>query len=126
MELKDYTDEELRSEIRRRANEKRKARRVNVKKEPYIYTQAVVKRFERFKGETIFEGVFEFGSDRRDDLYHAYFEYIDCAKLARNCGFNKSNMPQVGDLVRLRKRNYTDEEKVNCGRWQICEILKRN
>ena len=53
MELKDYTDDELRGELKRRSIERRKAAKAEIKKETYVYTEAVVNQYTRVYHEKI-------------------------------------------------------------------------
>lgn len=127
MELKDYTDEQLRSELKRRAILKAQKTREAHKREPYIYWEGVVEKvftfaFSRRLSEIQFlvkpvenDGVVyqKFGKDGRQVI------------LASDAGFNKKNIPQVGDRVKLRYRNKVKFDIFALLDSRIVEVVER-
>lgn len=113
-DLSQYTDEQLREELRIRAQAKHCKTVENEKKKPYIFWQGeVISMFEKSWGA--FSERFYF---RVKDG-----NYIGVFRLLGGIGFNQKNMPKVGDKVLLRYKNgfgYT----CNKNHSKIIEIIK--
>lgn len=123
-ELKDYTTEELKAELKRRAIEAKKSARANKEyKTDYLYWIATVEgaqewgRFDQFKYRVK-------TSDQNvplDVICSGAFNMISglCKKADR---------PRVGDTVKLRLRYTNYMKKTKHIFWRdskICEIIKR-
>lgn len=98
MELHEYSDEDLRNEIKRRAKEKAIKTRLENKQNRYTYWEGTIGKIS----QGLYKGIF--------GLYFSILEdkpnrCCDNFQLAQGFGFNKDNTPKVGDKVRLRYRN---------------------
>lgn len=125
-ELKDYTDDELREELKRRSIEKR---RNTPKKIEYVEFEATVDSIDGYRENYIgtrFNKPFTLWSYRvKDCSYEFANQYLwNDYKLFLG-KFNKSNAPKVGDRVRLRYRKTKNPHEVfMLSRAKIIEILK--
>lgn len=129
MDLSDYTDEQLREELKRRKILKRQARGDFKDYTPkYLYASAIVTYANIHPGN---KGYWKFKVEFTDE---AIAEYGDALESGRSYGitqsvFNKGNAPRVGDLVKLKKR-ITNQSQTWSRSWAsptpvICEVLKR-
>lgn len=127
-ELQNYTDEQLRDELKRRAKE----RRANTPRE-IIYKEfeaticEVLNVKQKYNGHTSYLP-FEQWSFKVDDITSdlARLHYKDVFKLARGV-FKKSNAPKVGDRVKLRYRRRKKRfEVVDIDKARIVEVVWRN
>lgn len=94
MELKDYTTEELREELKRRAKE---ARANAVREKPkYIELEAKIKNIHHCSYSKSFMQT-EYSISTNDDRVKPY-DINRKYKLKNGC-FRKDNIPKVGDIV---------------------------
>ena len=125
-ELKDYTDDQLREELKRRAIERRKnTPREIVYKEFEATIVQIYNVKQKYNGHTSYLP-FEQWSYRVNDITSdfARVRYKDSYKLARGI-FKKDNAPQVGDRVKLRyRRCKTSYEGFDMDKARIVEIIK--
>lgn len=99
MELYEYSDDELKKEIRRRAKEKAYKTRMENKFNRYSYWYGVVNKITKAAySKGIYE--IEFKIDGNED-----FMKWKRFKLAQGFGFSTKKLPNVGDKVKLRYRN---------------------
>ena len=126
-ELKDYTDEELKSELKRRA-------RANNKTGPreviYIEFEATVKSIDnidntrcsdkvKYKPLTIWRYRVENWTTPIDITYHSQF-YL------KHGVFNKGTAPKVGDRVKLTyRRTKVNSERSDISNAKIIEIINQ-
>ena len=114
MDLSQYTDEQLREELRIRSQTKHSIIIENEKKKPYSFWQGkVVSMFEKSWGP--FSERFYFRVT--DGSYTGSFRVLG------GIGFNQKNMPKTGDKVLLRYKNgfgYTCNREHS----KIIEIIK--
>lgn len=124
-ELKDYTDEQLREELKRRARE----RRLNTPREiVYKEFEATIVQIynvkQKYNGHTSYLP-FEQWSYMVNDVTNDLARYYVVYKLARGV-FKKDNAPQVGDRVKLRyRRTKRGYEGFDMDKARIIEIIKR-
>lgn len=128
-ELKDYTDEELRSELQRRVKEKRKNQKYEI---TYIEFEATICKVNNtlgFKGNgerkyTPFV-FWKYGiKDCSLELANGYpwHEYY----LKQGC-FKRDTAPQVGDRVKLRYRKTKKQHEVfDLNKAKIISIINKN
>lgn len=125
-DLYEYTDDELRAELKRRAIEKRKNTPRDIK---YVEFEATIKYVNNIKNTW-----------RNQVWYNQFstwtFSLKDCTSELANKypwkdyklgkGFNKSNYPKVGDVVKLRYRRTKKEHEVwDLSKAKIVEIIKK-
>lgn len=119
MELKDYTTEELREELKRRAKE---ARLNAHRSEPeYKEFTAIVKSID--KSRRPFKYWLE--KSNLNDRYSGYQYHYYTYKVG---AFNNANMPQVGDKVKLtyrRTKVHFQRELFDILKARIVEVIKR-
>lgn len=123
MALQDYTDDELREELKRRAKERRAAtRKERDRGSDYAYAMATVtwmsnSAFTRRQYEvTLTDSEFE---RLRYAINHKTFIIRSLS------GFNKGNAPKVGDTVLLKgRRTRLDKSGFFFGKVYIDKILK--
>lgn len=122
VKLAKYTTEELRTELRRRAVLKAKETREKRKENPYIYWEGEVKYVSPTYGYSIYEIDFRIESE-----FLNKYGYSRSFRLAGAIGFNKTNMPKVGDIVKLRYRNTKKKEYegFKIDKSKFVEIVKR-
>ena len=128
-ELKDYTDDELREELKRRAIERRKNSpretiyiefEANIKKVDNIYcTNFYGKGQHKYKVFSLWRYILE---DWTLDREHNTIESRGF-ELKPNT-FKKNEAPQVGDRVKLRYRRTKGYECFDIWKAKIVEILK--
>lgn len=124
--LSDYTDEELRKELRRRAQEKRK----NQKHEKtYIEFEATICKVYNTLGYMCC------GKIQYSPLAKWNYRLKDCSLEIANrypwldyynkqgC-FKRDNAPQIGDRVKLRYRRTKGNEVFDLRKAKIIEIIK--
>lgn len=124
--LYEYTDDELRAELKRRAIEKRKNTPRDIK---YVEFEATIKCVNNIKTKW-----------RNQVWYNQFstwtFSVKECTSELANKypwnnyklgkGFNKSNYPKVGDVVKLRYRRTKKEHEVfDLSKAKIVEIIKK-
>lgn len=125
--LKNYTDEQLREELKRRIEERRK----NTKREiVYIEFEATVDKLDNQQGYKCNGDVkykaFVFWKYRLKDCSsdlansYSYNEYY----IKQGC-FKRDNAPQVGDVVKLRYRRTKSKEVFDLKTAKIVEIIKK-
>lgn len=126
-DLQNYTDDQLRDELKRRAKE----RRVNTPRE-IIYKEfeaTIIQIFnvkQKYNNHTSFLPFDQWSykvDDITNDLARKYHKVV--FKLARSI-FKKSNAPEVDDRVKLRYRRRKNEcEFFDVDKARIVEIIKR-
>lgn len=104
MELKDYTTEELREELKRRAKE---ARQNAIREKPkYIEVEGIVTNIDNIYKSFIWaEYTVKIEDERVQECYRTYKYYI------KQGNFRKHNVPKIGDTVIVghlltKNRNY--------------------
>lgn len=107
MELREYSTEELREELRRRLSEERSERARNIDhRARYLYATATVKGIscQRYGGfsECAYRVRLDGHSAKRLGVVFPGEKEFDVRILRAN--FRKANVPRVGDTVKLRKR----------------------
>lgn len=125
-ELKDYTDDELRGELKRRAEERRRnTPREIVYKEFEATVKSVANTSTKYNGHISRKPfplwLFRVG-DCSSDIASQY-EYREY-KLKHNT-FRKKDAPNVGDRVRLRYRRTKSHESFDLYKAKIIEIISR-
>ena len=114
MELYEYSDEDLKRELKRRAVLKaNKTKESRIKDFYWNYWIGKIKSIQKVKGKSIYYYRFYI---EEDEDFGKYF-------LAQGFGFNYSNIPKIGDIVKLR---YRKNQKVYSGckaNSKIIEIL---
>ena len=128
-ELKDYTDDELREELKRRAVERRKDTpreivyvefEATIKKVDNIYcTNFYGKGQHKYKAFSLWKYILE---DWNLDREHSTIESRGF-ELKPNT-FKKNEAPQVGDRVKLRYRRTKGNECFDIWKAKIVEIIK--
>lgn len=124
MELHEYTDEQLRAEIRRRAAIKAKQTRETSKREKYIYWEGIVSKILPPRYDDSLYSI-EFYIDPLTEYLQGKMGIWSRFKLVSGFGFNKSNMPKVGDKVKLRYRNGKKHEAIRIYDSRIIEVIER-
>ena len=124
MELHEYTDEELRAEIRRRTAIKAKQTREAGKREKYIYWEGIVSKISPPRYDDSLYSI-EFYIDPLTESLQCKMGTWSRFKLVSGFGFNKSNIPEVGDKVKLRYRNGKRHEAIRIYNSRIIEVIKR-
>lgn len=124
MELHEYTDEQLKAEIRRRAAIKAKQTREASKREKYIYWEGVVSKVST---PYYYGGLYNinFYINPLTESLQGKVETWESFKLVYGFGFNKSNIPEVGDKVKLRYRNGKKHEAIRIYDSRIIEVIER-
>lgn len=124
MELHEYTDEQLKAEIRRRAAIKAKQTREASKREKYIYWEGVVSKVST---PYYYGGLYNinFYINPLTESLQGKVKTWRRFKLVSGFGFNKSNIPEVGDKVKLRYRNGKKHEAVRIHNSRIIEVIER-
>lgn len=102
--LKNYTDEELREELKRRAQERRKSQKHEIKYIDFEATVIGIDNTQGYKanGDTKYKP-FVFWKYRVNNCSYEFAErnnHIDEFYLKQGC-FNRYNAPHIGDKVRL-------------------------
>ena len=125
MELHEYTDEQLKAEIRRRAAIKAKQTRESSKREKYIYWEGIVSNIitPNYYDRSLYS--VEFYIDPLTESLQGKIGTWSRFKLVSGFGFNKSNMPKVGDKVKLRYRNGKKHEAIRIYDSRIIEVIER-
>lgn len=123
MELQDYTDEQLREELKRRAKEKRAAtRKERGTGTDYAYAMATITWMS--------EGPFirrQYEATLTDEEWERLKVNINhkTFQIRSMSGFNKSTAPKVGDLVLLKgRRSRHDKTGFFWGNVYLDKILK--
>ena len=124
MDLHEYTDEQLRAEIRRRAAIKAKQARETSKREKYIYWEGIVSKILTPHYDRSLYSI-EFYIDPLTESLQGKIGTWERFKLVSGFGFNKSNMPRVGDKVKLRYRNSKKHEAIRIHDSRIIEVIER-
>lgn len=124
MELQEYTDEQLRAEIRRRAAIKAKQTRETSKREKYIYWEGIVSKISIPHYDRSLYSI-EFYIDPLTESLKGKIGTWERFRLASGFGFNKRNMPKVGDKVKLRYRDVKKHECIKRHDSRIVEVIER-
>lgn len=126
-ELKDYTDEELRNELKRRAIEKRK----NTPREVvYVEFEATIKEVDNKKGyycsgKEWHKPFTSWRYEIEDWTTHVDIKYHNDFTLKQGC-FKRDTAPKVGDRVKLRyRRTKKSAEIFDIHKAKIVEIVKQ-
>ena len=125
MELHEYTDEQLRAEIRRRAAIKAKQTRETSKREKYIYWEGIITNIitPNYYDRSLYSVGFYI--DPLTESLQGKIGIWRRFKLVSGFGFNKSNMPKVGDKVKLRYRKSKKHEAIRIHDSRIIEVIER-
>lgn len=124
MELHEYTDEQLRAEIRRRAAIKAKQTRETSQREKYIYWEGIVSKISAPRYDRSLYSI-EFYIDPLTESLQGKIGAWERFRLVSGFGFHKSNMPKVGDKVKLRYRNGKKHEAIRIHDSRIIEVIER-
>ena len=124
MELHEYTDEQLKAEIRRRAAIKARQTRETSKREKYIYWEGIVSKISTSHYDNSLYSI-EFYIDPLTESLQGKIGTWSRFKLVSGFGFNKSNIPKVGDKVKLRYRNGKKHEAIRIHNSRIIEVIER-
>lgn len=124
MELREYTDEQLKAEIRRRAAIKAKQTREANKGERYLYWEGIVQKIWESRYDRSLYSI-EFYIEPLTESLKGKIGTWERFRLASGFGFNKSNMPKVGDKVKLRYRNGKKHEAIRIHDSRIIEVIER-
>lgn len=124
--LQDYTDEELREELKRRTQERRKKQKHEI---IYIEFEATIDEVDNTWGYKCDGGIkykpFMFWKYRIKDCslefannypWNYYYNKDGC--------FKRGNAPQIGDRVKLRYRRTKGHEVFDLSKAKIIEIIK--
>lgn len=117
--LKNYTDEQLREELKRRAQERRKSQKNEIKYIGIDNTQDY-----KANGDTKYKP-FVFWKYRVNNCSYEFAErnnHIDEFYLKQGC-FNRYNAPHIGDKVRLRYRRTKGPEIFDLQEAKIIGII---
>lgn len=129
MELKDYTTEELKAELKRRATEERRLRSMGRShKAEYTYARAVITSISKdnwlrreFRAKILDEDL----ACMDENIRRRYRDEMRMNILRAN--FNKDTAPDIGDIVRIRscKTNYNPSGFGLFSTPYIVEVIKR-
>lgn len=130
-ELKDYTDEELRNELKRRANERRKDTPREI---VYVEFEATIKEIDNiFMADYYGKGLHKY---KAFSLWKYVIEdwTLTCPnanqiltgrRLELKQGiFKRDDSPKIGDRVKLRYRRTKCNESFDIWKTKIVEIIK--
>ena len=124
--LQDYTDEELREELRRRAQEKRKSQKREI---VYVEFKATIDKVDNTLSYTANGAIkykpFAFWRYEVKDCSYEFAKinsHVNCFYLKQGC-FKRDNAPQVGDRVKLRYRRTKNNEIFDLAKAKIIEII---
>lgn len=125
MELCEYTDEQLHSELKRRAVLRAKQTRESSLKEPYLYWEGIVKGiYVPSYDKSIIR--IEFSIEPLSDYIKSKtYKSFSTYRVLSGFGFKRSNLPKVGDRVKLRYRNNIKHELSYIHHSRIIEVLER-
>lgn len=123
-----FSDEELREELKRRAQERRKSQKNEIKYIDFEATVIGIDNTQGYKanGDTKYKP-FVFWKYRVNNCSYEFAErnnHIDEFYLKQGC-FNRYNAPKIGDRVRLRYRRTKGYEIFNLSKAKIIEIIKK-
>lgn len=124
MELYEYTDEQLRAEIRRRAAIKAKQTREANKGGKYLYWEGIVQKIWKSRYDRNLYSI-EFYIEPLTESLKGKIGTWERFKLVSGFGFNKGNMPQAGDSVKLRYWNGKKHEAIRIHDSRIIEVTER-
>lgn len=126
-ELKYYTDEELREELKRRTIEKRRNTPMKIE---YVEFEATIDKIDGFRPNYI-------GTRFMKPFLLWTYSVKDCTldlanrflwrqyKVKQGC-FNKSNHPKIGDRVKIRyRKTKRTHEGLHLNNAKIVEIVRR-
>lgn len=116
-QLSEYTDDELRAELRRRAQERKKNQKHEI---VYVEFDATIIGIDNTQG-------YKANGDTKY-MPFVFWKYkvnnhIDEFYLKQGC-FNRYNAPHIGDKVRLRYRRTKGSEISDLRKAKIIQILK--
>ena len=124
--LQDYTDEELRKELRRRVQEKRKSQKHEI---VYVEFKATIDKVDNTLSYTANGAIkhkpFMFWKYEVKDCSYEFAKinnHVNCFYLKQGC-FKRSNAPQIGDRVKLRYRRTKNNEIFDLAKAKIIEII---
>lgn len=125
-ELKNFTDEELRQELKRRSAERRKNQKHEIK---YIEFDAIIKSIDNVKyynpDGSIQYKPFVFLKYQVDNCSYEFArvnKHINEFCLKQGC-FKRDNAPKIGDKVKLRYRRTKGKEIFDLRKAKIVEIV---
>lgn len=127
MELKDYTTDELRMELRRRKDEELKKRSLNGENVPkYLYAKGVVKDIlntnRAFCNWVWYVDIFD------EDWKRLGLSVSNTSHWYQLCSggiFRKNNSPKIGDVVMLKCRVTKAMPDFSFIHARICEIINK-
>lgn len=117
MELKDYTVEELKDELKRRRKEGKRICRKPV----YNYKIGVLVEYKKiaFFNRNYTVKFLKEGQDENTPFSNA--EFVEAMDVSTVCTCN----PKIGDLVRVRDRITRTHDRFSPFNAKICEIIKK-
>ena len=125
-ELKNFSDEELRQELKRRSAERRKNQKHEIK---YIEFDATIKSIDNVKSyspdESITYKPFVFWKYEVDNCSNELVrrnKHVNEFYLKQGC-FKRDNAPKIGDKVKLRYRRTKSDEIFDLYKAKIVEIV---
>lgn len=125
-ELKNFTDEELRQELKRRSAERRKNQKHEIK---YIEFDAIVKRIYNVQycssnGSITYKPFvsWKYQVDNCSYEFARVNKHINEFYLKKGC-FKRDNAPKIGDKVKLRYRRTKGYEGFDLYKAKIVEIV---
>lgn len=124
--LKNYTDEELREELKRRAQERRKSQKHEIKYIDFEATVIGIDNIQDYKanGDTKYKPfvLWKYKVNNRSYEFAERNNHIDEFYLKQGC-FNRYNAPQIGDKVRLRYKRTKGPEIFDLQEAKIIGII---
>lgn len=123
-----FSDEELREELKRRAQERRKSQKNEIKYIDFEATVIGIDNTQGYKanGDTKYKP-FVFWKYKINNRSYEFAErnnHIDEFYLKQGC-FNRYNAPHIGDKVRLRYRRTKGYEIIDLCKAKIIEIINK-
>lgn len=125
-ELKNFTDEELRQELKRRSAERRKNQKHEIK---YIEFDAIIKSIDNIQSYSFNGNVkykpFVFWKYQVDNCSYEFARvnnHINEFYTKQGC-FKRDNAPKIGDKVKLRYRRTKGHEVFDLKKAKIVEIV---
>lgn len=128
-QLSEYTDDELRVELKRRAQERKKNQKHEIVYVEFDATIIGIDNTQGYKanGDTKYMP-FVFWKYKVNNRSYEFAErnnHIDEFYLKQGC-FNRYNAPHIGDKVRLRYRRTKGSEISDLRKAKIIQILKED
>ncbi len=125
-ELKNFTDEELRQELKRRSAERRKNQKHEIK---YIEFDAIIKGIDNIQSYSSNRNVkykplvfWKYKVDNCSYEFARVNKHINEFYMKQGC-FKRNNAPKIGDKVKLRYRRTKGYEIFDLVKAKIVEIV---